>query len=179
MGHTGLRTVTMSRFNTSLSMLLWLPALPALLAARYLSASSLCVPCHSTRGLWCVGLSQQNIFHPASCLQSLLLLSLRCADCKAGYGDMSPSGYCNACPDGYISLGGFRAICQECEGVAWSNDNRTMCSECATSACLAFPPASGCCLPACGLLCKSAAYNHVLLQCCCSENYWPLQCLEA
>jgi hypothetical protein len=51
------------------------------------------------------------------------------ADCKAGYGDIQPTGYCNLCPDGFVSLGGHRATCIECDNVAWSTDDRTMCSE--------------------------------------------------
>lgn len=48
-------------------------------------------------------------------------------NCKAGFGDLQPTGYCNQCPDGFVSLGGHRATCVECENVAWSTEDRTMC----------------------------------------------------
>ncbi|KAF8068269.1 von Willebrand factor A domain-containing protein [Scenedesmus sp. PABB004] len=48
-------------------------------------------------------------------------------NCLPGYGDLMPSGTCNVCPDGFISLGGHRAVCVECQNVAWSNRDNTAC----------------------------------------------------
>eukprot|EP00775_Hariotina_reticulata_P010011 gene10011-10165_t len=50
----------------------------------------------------------------------------RCS-CKPGFGDLNPTGTCDSCPGGYISMGGFKAQCVECQNVAWSNEDHTSC----------------------------------------------------